>query len=378
MAAIGPECVGLLALPDELLHFRVLRLADVIEELGVEMRAVEGVVLDADQIEDDVFGDGVVACHIPLLPGASAGQPGVGDIGSAPFSGDPSPYRALVTLNRGSGFETLEEPIRAELFSVERLEQHAQSLAESQELSGRPGRFRLISQRLADNGEVLLTSYRELSKAIREEALLTPAAEWLVDNFHLVESQLREIRENLPASYYRELPKLDGGHLDGYPRVYGIAWAYIAHLDSRFDSEALARFVGAYQQVEPLSIGELWALPLTLRLILIENLRRLAETIVWARRLRREADGVADGLLGLGNRSADDTMAALGRIGAGRLRTAIRGPTAAASSRSRPGDHAGPDLASRQARRRRNDSRRRGRVRPIAVRRRPTSPCATS
>ena len=224
-----------------------------------------------------------------------------------------------MTLNRGSGFEALEEPIRAELFSVERLEQHAQSLADSQALSGRPGRFRLISRRLADNGEVLLTSYRELSKAIREEALLTPAAEWLVDNFHLVESQLREIRENLPASYYRELPKLDGGHLDRYPRVYGIAWAYIAHLDSRFDAEALARFVGAYQQVEPLSIGELWALPITLRLILIENLRRLAETIVWARQLRREADGIADGLLGLGDRSADDTMSELGRFSAAGL-----------------------------------------------------------
>ncbi|MFZ0014244.1 MAG: hypothetical protein WAL25_09040, partial [Acidimicrobiia bacterium] len=105
-----------------------------------------------------------------------------------------------MTFNRGSGFDELEEPVRAELFSVERLEQHAESLADSQELSRKRGRFRLISRRLADNGEVLLTSYRELSKAIREEALLTPAAEWLVDNFHLVESQLREVRENLPAS----------------------------------------------------------------------------------------------------------------------------------------------------------------------------------
>ena len=144
-------------------------------------------------------------------------------------------YCALVASTRGSGFKPIDEPIRAELFSVERLEQHAQSLAKAQVLSGRRGRLRLISRRLADNGEVLLSCYRELSKAIREEALLTPAAEWLVDNFHLVESQLREIRENLPSSYYRELPKVDGGHLAGYPRVYEIVWAYVAHLDSRFD-----------------------------------------------------------------------------------------------------------------------------------------------
>ena len=208
----------------------------------------------------------------------------------------------------GLGYEPIDEPIRAELFSVERLEEHARSLAESQKLSGRRGRLHLISRRLADNGEVLLASYRELSKAIREEALLTPAAEWLVDNFHLVESQLREIRENLPPSYYRELPKIEGGHLAGYPRVYGIAWAYVAHLDSRFDPEALRRFVASYQEIEPLTIGELWAIPTTLRLILVENLRRMAERIIWGRRLRREADEIADRLLRVGGPRADEAQ----------------------------------------------------------------------
>ncbi|MEX0863914.1 MAG: glucoamylase family protein [Acidimicrobiia bacterium] len=220
-----------------------------------------------------------------------------------------------MAFTRGSGFERIDEPIRAELFSVERLEQHAHTLAKAQELSGRRGRLRPISRRLVDNGEVLLSAYRELSKAIREEALLTPAAEWLVDNFHLVESQLREIRENLPATYYRELPKLDGGHLAGYPRVYGIAWAYVAHLDSRFDHEALRRFVVAYQEVEALTIGELWAIPITLRLILIENMRRMAETIVRARRLRREADVIADGLLGIGGARPEEARASLDRYG---------------------------------------------------------------
>lgn len=224
-------------------------------------------------------------------------------------------YRALVVSTRSSGFESIKGPIRAELFGVERLEQHARSLAESQELSDRRGRLRLISRRLADNGEILLSSYQELSRAIEEKALLTPAAEWLVDNFHLVESQLSEIRENLPSSYYRELPKLERGHLAGYPRVYGIVWAYVAHLDSRFDPEALRRFVAAYQEIEPLTIGELWAIPITLRLILIENMRRLAESIIWGRRLRREADEIADGLLGIGGGAIDEAQAALERYG---------------------------------------------------------------
>ncbi|MEX1004501.1 MAG: glucoamylase family protein [Acidimicrobiia bacterium] len=208
------------------------------------------------------------------------------------------------------------EPIRAELFSVERLEQHARTLAEAQEAVHRGGRFGLITRRLSDNGDVLLSSYRELAPAIREEALLTPAAEWLVDNFHLVERQLHEIRESLPASYYRQLPKLASGHLAGYPRVFGIAWAFVAHLDSRFDPDALRRFIDAYQVVQPLTIGELWAIPVTLRLVLVENLRRMSEDIVRARRLRRTADQVADGLLGVGGGGVSEAQVALERTAA--------------------------------------------------------------
>ena len=78
---------------------------------------------------------------------------------------------------------------------------------------------------------------------------VTPAAEWLLDNYHLVEDQIREIREDLPAGYYRQLPKLSGGPFVGYPRVFGIAWAYVAHTDSHFDPETLRRYLVAYQQV---------------------------------------------------------------------------------------------------------------------------------
>jgi cyclic beta-1,2-glucan synthetase len=210
-------------------------------------------------------------------------------------------------------------PIRGELFGVERLEECARNLADAQQTTARRGRLRLISRRLSDNGDVLLSSYRELAAAVGREALLTPAAEWLVDNFHLVERQLREIRENLPSSYYHELPKLKGGDLAGYPRVFEIAWVFVAHLDSRFDSEALERFVDAYQEVQPLTIGELWALPITLRVVLVENLRRLAESIVEGRRLRRSADDLADGLLGVGGGRTAEAQTNIDRIGSGEL-----------------------------------------------------------
>ena len=142
------------------------------------------------------------------------------------------------------------EPIVAELFSAERLEQHAESLAAAQTVTDEPGRGRPILPRLADNGHFLLEAYRTLAGSIRDERSITPAAEWLVDNFHIVEEQVREIRDDLPDTYYRELPKLADGPLAGYPRVIGLAWAYVAHTDSRFDPETLRRMVAAYQRVE--------------------------------------------------------------------------------------------------------------------------------
>ena len=148
---------------------------------------------------------------------------------------------------------------------------------------------------------MLRESYHVIATAIREERAITPAAEWLVDNFHVVDEQLREIRDDLPPGFYRELPKLTEGPLVGYPRVYGLAWAFVAHTDSRFDPEMLRRFVQAYQRVQPLTIGELWAVAITLRVVLVENLRRLAESIVRGRAARQEADALADELLGVGD-----------------------------------------------------------------------------
>jgi cyclic beta-1,2-glucan synthetase len=205
------------------------------------------------------------------------------------------------------------EPIRAELFSLERLEQHAESLAAAQAITSEESWGRPLIPRALENGRVLLDSYRSIARVIQEGQTITPAAEWLVDNFHIVEEQLREIQDDLPAGYYHKLPKLAAGHLEGYPRVFGVAWAFVAHTDSRFDPEALRRFVTAYQRVQPLTIGELWAVAITLRLVLVENLRRITERIVRSRDARQEADDLADSFLSASGES--EILSALRRLG---------------------------------------------------------------
>ncbi|MBK9314496.1 MAG: hypothetical protein IPM55_09670 [Acidobacteria bacterium] len=190
-----------------------------------------------------------------------------------------------------------EEPIREELFSVERLEQYAAVQAAECHISERPHRGRLLLPRFEDNGRQLIAAYRLLAEAAFQGQGISPAAEWLVDNFHVVEEQLRQIRVDLPKSYYYQLPKLSAGEMRGYPRIYSIALTIIAHTDSRFDGHTLERYIRAYQQVTPLTIGELWATPITLRLALIENLRRLTARVVASRKEREAADKIADNLL---------------------------------------------------------------------------------
>jgi len=203
------------------------------------------------------------------------------------------------------------EPIRAELFSVERLEQHAESLAAAQRVSEKAHAARPLAPRLDANTKVLTAAYRAIVNANRAHQSITPAAEWLLDNFHVVEEQIREIKNDLPPGFYKMLPKLAEGPLAGYPRVFGVAWALVAHTDSAFDVLKLTRLVVAYQRVQPLTIGELWAIAITLRITLVENLRRLAEAMVVRLDARRQADALADRTLGTEKVSAESTAAIL-------------------------------------------------------------------
>ncbi|ALM83252.1 GH36-type glycosyl hydrolase domain-containing protein [Bordetella sp. N] len=205
-------------------------------------------------------------------------------------------------------------PVRNELFGVERLAQHARSLAAAQTVTNKPRRVTALRKRLDGNAAVLLAAYRASAQELEDGRSVEPAAEWLLDNYHVVEEQIRQIRDDLPAGFYRQLPKLSSGPFAGYPRVLGVAWAFVAHTDSNFDPEILRRFVSGYQEVQALTIGELWAIAITLRIVLVENLRRLAEEIEAGRSARDGADDLANAML----RSDDDVggapnLDALGR-----------------------------------------------------------------
>ena len=184
-----------------------------------------------------------------------------------------------------------DKPFRDELLSIERLEERALALAASFTVDPNPRRrARNIFPRFDDNTRLLHEAYRTLADDVRTGQFVTAAAEWLLDNFHLVTLEIRDIHQHLPHTYYRQLPTLASREQAGHARIYAMAVELVRHSDSRIDRQQLAVFVNSYQRVAPLTIGELWAWPSMLKLALIENLRRLAAEIVDARRARLAAD----------------------------------------------------------------------------------------
>lgn len=186
-----------------------------------------------------------------------------------------------------------EPPLRSELFSASRMEQHGKALAGAHTLS--PDHFpeRLLS-RLGENENVLLNVRELLTEALKGNRRITPAGEWLLDNFYLIEEQIRTAKRHLPKGYSKGLPRLKNGPSTGLPRVYDIALEIISHGDGRVDPDSLRSFVAAYQTVTALKLGELWAIPIMLRLALIENLRRVTMRIATDRTDRNLADYWAD------------------------------------------------------------------------------------
>ncbi|SDB59355.1 Cellobiose phosphorylase [Desulfonatronum thiosulfatophilum] len=182
-----------------------------------------------------------------------------------------------------------EAPLRAELFSTSQMEEHGKILAGLHALDRGHAPERLLA-RLAKNEKVLFEVRDLLTEVVQANRVIIPAGEWLLDNFYLIEEQILVARKLLPKGYAKKLPRLKNGPSRGLPRVYDIALETIAHGDGRVELESLSGFVSAYQTVTPLQLGELWAIPIMLRLALIENLRRIAARIA-VNRVHRELAG---------------------------------------------------------------------------------------
>ncbi len=229
----------------------------------------------------------------------------MGKILSMAFHKPINPKTSMVTFTswiknrmrrkKSPDFSADEQPLRGELLSIDLLKQYARTLAQDRRVENGRGP-NILLPRLAYN-EKILRHYNERTLEVEKNRRITPAAEWLLDNFHLIEDQIRTTQRHLPRGFNRQLPQLLNGPWKKFPRVYEIALELISHTDGRIDVSHLTSFVVGYQEIVPLKLGELWAIPIMLRLALIENLRRVAVMLSAARQDRDQADDWAGRIL---------------------------------------------------------------------------------
>ena len=209
-------------------------------------------------------------------------------------------------------FSADEQPLRGELLSIDLLKQYARTLAQDRRVENRQGP-NILLPRLASN-EKILREYNERTLEVEKSRRITPAAEWLLDNFHLIEEQIRTTQRHLPRGFNRQLPQLLDGPWKNYPRVYEIALELISHTDGRIDALHLTNFVVGFQEIVPLKLGELWAIPIMLRLALIENLRRMAVMLSTAREERDQADEWAVRILEVAEKNSSRLIVIVGEM----------------------------------------------------------------
>ncbi len=212
-----------------------------------------------------------------------------------------------ITTIRSAPIDSDEPSETAEIYTAEQMAQHGLRLARQHKLVAGRGRNDLL-QRLGNNESILVSVWQQLCAAVAESRRTTPAGEWLLDNFYLIEEQVRIARQHLPASYSRELPRLLEGASAGLPRVYDLAIESISRADGRVDLESLRRFVESYQTIEPLHLGELWAIPIMLRLALIEKLTGAALRIERGHRERDLANRWADTMIATAERDPKNVI----------------------------------------------------------------------
>jgi cellobiose phosphorylase len=218
----------------------------------------------------------------------------------------PSTFRNWMARLAWARQGASEAPLRAELFSVEQLARHAKALAANHQVVTRQRSNRLLAR--LDQNEDVLRIFNRQTLSVGQGRRITPAAEWLLDNFYLIEEQIQMARRHLPRGYSRELPRLLNGSSAGLPRVYDIVLELISHVDAQIDAVPLSAFIAAYQTVHTLKLGELWAIPIMLRLGLIENLQRVTTRLTLAREDRDLADLWADRLQDMAEKNASDLV----------------------------------------------------------------------
>lgn len=184
--------------------------------------------------------------------------------------------------------------IRNSSLTVEELENQAKRMSMEHSISIQPRKVKWPLTRMNDNYHVIRSVYRDLNEDAVQKRAVPPAAEWLLDNFYIIEEQVNSIRRDLNKKSYRRLPVLKAGRFSGDTRVFAIAMELVAHVDGQIEESTVLKYLSAYQSHHVLFDREIRIMPTMIRLALIENIRLTCETIAVTKKQWDKADEIVE------------------------------------------------------------------------------------
>jgi cellobiose phosphorylase len=179
----------------------------------------------------------------------------------------------------------------------EELQRHAVEISNYSSVIKKSNSRRRLIKSLDASYKKILKGYDYIDKEVKNSREVLQAAEWLLDNLYLIQKEYADIKSNMPEKYYKNLPVMIKGVMRGYPRIYYIAVELVSHTDGMVDEETIEIFIDAYQKNTILTSGELWALPIMIRIALIQNISKITERIVFAQNERKKGDIIAERLI---------------------------------------------------------------------------------
>lgn len=166
------------------------------------------------------------------------------------------------------------------LLSNEELLRHSSDIAKNHLKCKKKKGSSLLFKRLDENFKFISKTYLTLSEYSKNGQPLCAGADWLLDNFYIIEEQYKELKHNSNAKFIKKINILKEGYYKNYPRVFILAIELISHTDGRIDKKQIIDFINSYQYISPLSMGEIWSLSLMIKIALIENIRHTCEKIL--------------------------------------------------------------------------------------------------
>lgn len=221
---------------------------------------------------------------------------------------------SIFALHAPRAFPEAPELRELSALPLPQIRAHAIRLAQEHRVDFKGGSSRALLGELDEARKTIHAICADLTESLRLEQSLSPVAEWILDNEYMIEGHGRDVQLNLPHAFYRELPALTLDPDRGFPRVYSLAKELVAHCDAHLDRENILAFLSAYQEGAYLTIGELWALPLMLRIALIQRIDQLARQAWEEMRDRELADFWANRLLATLRKDPDQLFSMLAAL----------------------------------------------------------------